>query len=400
MMRAGRGFGKTKGGAEAVRRRVITRRARQVGLVAPTAADARDVMVEGPSGILAVHPDSERPLYEPSKRKLTWPNGAVGHVYSADEPDRLRGPEHDLTWNDEPASWKRPEAWDNMQLGLRAGRDPRAIVTMTPKPLPWLRALADHRSTVTTGGATYENAANLADPFLADVLDRYEGTRLGRQELHGLFLDDVEGALWAMPTIEAHRVHGWLPGPAWQLIVAVDPPGETAECGIVVVAGQRGVPRGQAYVLDDSSLAGPPEVWAAQVVATVRRWGAEAAYVEANQGGDMVRAVIHAVDPTLNVRKITASLSKEARAQPVATAYTRGRVHHVGYFGMLESQMTTWVPREGKSPDRVDALDARQPGRRAQRGRPHPAPVIRVRLRDATAPDQGRRLQHPPVGGG
>ena len=353
---AGRGYGKTRTGAENVRERIKARKAGRIGLVAPTAADVRDVMVEGPSGLLATAPKGELPHYEPTKRKLSWPNGAVGHTFSADEPERLRGPEHDLVWCDEPASWRRPEAWDNILFGLRAGEDPRAILTMTPKPLAWLRALADHPATVVTGGATYENAGNLAGTFLEDVLERYEGTRLGRQELHAHFLDDVLGALWAMTTIEAYRRHGWTPGPAWRIVVAVDPPGETAECGIVVAAGQRGQARGEAFVLDDASLPGPPEVWAAQVVATYKRWGAEAVWVESNQGGDMVRAVIHAVDPSVPVRKITAKLSKEARAEPVATAYTRGRVHHVGYLGMLEAQMTSWVPREGKSPDRVDAL--------------------------------------------
>lgn len=357
MQKAGRGYGKTRSGGENVRDRVKAGKCRHVALVAPTAADVRDVMVEGPeSGLLVIHPKDERPTYEPSKRRLTWPNGAIGSLYSADEPERLRGPQHDLAWCDEPASWRYPAAWDNLMFGLRIGEDPRAVVTMTPKPLAWLRALSEHHMTVVTGGSTYENAGNLAGPFLDDVLDRYEGTRLGRQELHAQFLDDVEGALWAMGTIDGFRVSGWLPSPAWRIVVGVDPPGETAECGIVVVAGQRGVPRGQAYVLDDVTVAGPPEVWAAQVVAALRRWGAEAAYVESNQGGDMVRAVIHAVDATAPVRKLTAKLSKEARAQPVATAYTRGRIHHVGYFGMLESQMTTWVPREGRSPDRVDAL--------------------------------------------
>jgi phage terminase large subunit-like protein len=356
MLRAGRGYGKTRAGAEETRGRVESGRARAVAIVGPTVGDVRDVMIEGPSGILSVSPDGERPAYEPSKRKLTWPNGALGHTYSAEDPDRLRGPEHDWAWADEPASWKRPEAWDNLMLGLRVGADPRAMVTMTPKPIPWIRALAEHRRTASTGGSTYENAANLAGPFLEDILDRYEGTRLGRQELHAHFLDDVEGALWTMELLDVGRLSGWLPSGEDVVVVGVDPPGETAECGIVVAAGpRRKTNDAHAHVLDDLSLSGPPEVWGAQVVTAWRRWGARKVLVEANQGGDMCRAVIHNVDASCPVEKIRAAQSKLARAEPVSVLYERGRVHHVGFFPDLESQMVTWVPGE-KSPDRLDAL--------------------------------------------
>lgn len=362
MVRAGRGFGKTRTGAEETRIRVKAGQARSVCLAGPTVGDVRDVMVEGPSGILATAPPGERPDYEPSKRKLTWPNGAIGHTFSAEDPDRLRGPEHDWAWADEPASWHRPEAWDNLLLGLRVGKDPRACVTMTPKPIPWIRALANNKRTRQTGGATYENAANLAGPFLEDILDRYEGTRLGRQELHAQFLDDVEGALWTMASLDLVRVTRWTPTVGDnQVVIGVDPPGSTAECGIVAVGGNRRKTRAStAWVLEDASMAGPPEVWGAQVVATWRKWGARKVLVEDNQGGDMCRAVIHNVDPDCPVERIHASENKLARAEPVSVLYLErpgrpARVHHVGFHALLESQMVTWVPGE-KSPDRMDAL--------------------------------------------
>lgn len=356
--RAGRGYGKTRTGAENVRRRVENKRVSHVAVIGPTAADARDVMVEGESGILAVTPKKDRPLYEPSKRRLTWPNGCVGTTFSADEPERLRGPSHDLVWGDEPASWRFGKAaFDNAMLGLRIGRDPRMLLTGTPKPVAWLREAEQRPSMVVSRGSTYENLANLAEGFITDVLDRYEGTRLGRQELHAEYLDDVEGALWTLATIEQHRVFTIPPMRASRVVVGVDPPGETAECGIVAVLGPAIAHRnGEAYVLEDASVAGPPEKWAAQVVSVYHRLGAESVRVESNQGGDMCRAVIHAVNPDVRIEKVHAHLSKEDRAEPVSVHYQRGRVHHVGYFGMLEAQMTQWVPGEGKSPDRLDAL--------------------------------------------
>lgn len=356
--RAGRGFGKTRTGAENVRRRVKRGRSRFIGLIAPTAGDARDVMIEGESGLLAVTPKEDRPHYEPSKRRLTWPNGATGSTFSADEPERLRGPQHDLVWFDEPASARfGKQAFDNAILGLRLGTDPRMIITGTPKPLAWLREEAERPSMVTTTGSTYQNLAHLAETFIRDVLDRYEGTRLGKQELHAEWLDDVEGALWAKETIERHRLHTIPPGIGRRVVIGVDPPGATAECGIVAVLGPA-IPHrdAHAYVLEDASLAGPPEVWAAQAISLYHRTGAESLRVESNYGGDMVRAVIHQIDPDVRVEKVNATGSKGDRAEPVSTLYVRGRVHHVGYFGVLESQLVTWVPTETKSPDRLDAL--------------------------------------------
>lgn len=387
IVRAGRGFGKTRCGAEETRRRVRDGLAGHVSLIGATAADVRDVMVEGESGILAVHPDGHKPDYEPSKRRLTWSNGATATCFSAEEPDRLRGPQSDWVWGDEPASWKSgPEAWDNAQFGLRLGKDPRSMLTMTPKRLQWLRDVEANAATVVSTGATYDNLTNLAPAFIALMLERYEGTRLGLQELHALYLDDVEGALWTMATLEATRIARFDPldpwrsltvelarvrqnlglgidrlnveQRPWRTLVGVDPPGETAECGIIVGAAPTRGRAGEhhAVILDDLSTPGPPELWGAQVVAAYHRHSAAEVVVEANQGGDMVRAVIHAVDANVPVRKIRAKESKYDRAEPVSTLYTRGWVHHAGWFGELETQLTTWVPTEAKSPDRLDAL--------------------------------------------
>jgi phage terminase large subunit-like protein len=271
-------------------------------------------------------------------------------------------------------------------FGHRLGSDPRSMLTMTPRPLDWLRKIEAEARTFVTTGATYDNLTNLAESFIDMVLGRYEGTRLGRQELHALYLDDVEGALWAMATIEVTRLARFDPTDPWQslrveaarartllglgldpirdertpwhILVGVDPPGETAECGIIVGAAPVNgkASRHHAVILDDLSLAGPPEVWGAQVVAAVHKHGAERVVVEANQGGDMVRSTIHNVDPDVTVTKVRASQSKYDRAEPVSVLYAKGWVHHAGWFGELETQLSTWVPTESKSPDRLDAL--------------------------------------------
>jgi phage terminase large subunit-like protein len=378
MLIAGRGFGKTRVGAETTREMIEVEP--RIALVGPTAADVRDVMVEGESGILSVFPPSQRPIYEPSKRRVTFHNGAMATLFSAEEPDRLRGPQHGWAWIDEPASMPRGEdTLSNLLLGLRLGREPWALLTGTPKPARWLRALSQRPDTLVTTGSTYDNVANLAPGFIDDVLGRYEGTRLGRQELHAEWLDDVEGALWTEAILDRSRMTSFDPSQPWRglnqhlsdrglpnvlerrpwrVIVAVDPPGETAECGIIVACaptqGRAGVDH--AVVLEDCSLPGRPEEWGAQVASASRRWRAERVVVESNQGGDMVRATIHAVDPGIRIEKITARLSKAARAEPVSALYERGLVHHAGFFPMLESQMVSWVPGEGKSPDRMDAL--------------------------------------------
>jgi len=381
LFRAGRGSGKTRTGAEQVRRWVAELGASgRIALVGPTAADVRDVMIEGESGLLSVFPDGHRPVWQPSLRRVTFSNGAIATSYSADEPERLRGPQHHRAWIDEPASMPRgEEAMSNLLLGMRLGDSPWAMMTGTPKKHRWLRELAERPDTITTTGATRDNARYLAPTFLSDVEARYGGTRLGRQELEGEWLDDVEGALWTEQVIDRARLRTfdpqapwqslaqWLSDQgrpaqsdrrAWRTIVAVDPPGETAECGIVVamapVQGQAGVDH--CVIVEDASLTGRPEEWGAQVVAAARRWRAERVIVESNQGGDMTRATIQAVDPTLRVEKLRATESKAARAEPVSALAERGFVHHAGFFPLLESQLTSWVPGESKSPDRLDAM--------------------------------------------
>jgi phage terminase large subunit-like protein len=387
-VRAGRGYGKTRTGSEGVRKLVNRGLARAVTIIAPTASDARDVMIEAPtSGLLAVHPRDTRPVYKSSNRSLEWPNGAIGHVRSAEEPDGIRGLNSDLVWGDEPASWKSGvESWDNAMLGNRIGT-PHSILTGTPRPLDWLRKIEKASGTVVRTGSTYENIGNLAPTFIDLILSRYENTRLGQQELHALYLDDVEGALWTMAAIEAGRIKRWDAADPWGSLareltldlrraqglgaylaaqdrrrwvtwVGVDPPGETAECGIVVAtAPERGrAAHDHCVALDDMSVAGPPEVWGAQVVAAVHRYGADGVVVESNQGGDMVRATIHNVDPNVKVEKVRAVDSKADRAEPVSVLYPSGWVHHLGHLPKLETQQTTWVSGESKSPDRLDAL--------------------------------------------
>ena len=332
------------------------------------------------SGLLSVFPPHQQPLYEPSKVQVTFHNGAIASLYTAEEPKRLRGPQHGWAWVDEPASYDRgKDVIDNLRLGMRLGRKPWALLTGTPKPAQWLRDFAKEPGVIVTRGALYENINNLAETFIDDILGRFEGTRLGLQEVHGEDLDDTEGSLWKEPILDRNRlatfdpanpltaINGWLIDQGrkpisrtnvWRIIVAVDPPGETAECGIIVAAaptqGRSG--RDHAVILEDASIAGPPEKWGKQVASAARRWNAERVFVESNQGGDMTRATIHAVDPDIRVQKITASVSKGARAEPVSALYERGLIHHAGFFPSLESQMTTWVPGEGDSPDRLDAL--------------------------------------------
>src|SRR5581483_2846921 len=284
---AGRGFGKTRTGAEFVCARVGAGKARHVALVAPTAADVRDVIVEGESGILAVSPGGGRPLYEPSKRRLTWPNGAIATTFSADEPARLRGPQHDLAWCDELAAWRYPEAWDMLMFGLRLGNDPRAVVTTTPRPTKLVRGLIADPNVAVTRGRSAENRANLAPAFLDRIVRRFEGTRLGRQELDAELLDDAPGALWSRATVEAARTDA---APELRrIVVAIDPAatsGADADETGIVVAGKDEA--GIGYVLDDLSGRYAPAEWARTAIAAWRRHRADRIVAEINNGGEMV----------------------------------------------------------------------------------------------------------------
>ena len=360
LLLAGRGFGKTRSGAEYIRARIESRSARRVALVAPTAADARDVMVEGESGLLSIAWDDYRPAYEPSKRRLTWPNGAIATCFSADEPERLRGPQHDLAWCDELAAWRYPAAWDNLLFGLRLGADPRAVVTTTPKPVKLLRDLLAAPGTAVTRGATCENQVNLAPGFLSSVVRRYQGTRLGRQELDAELLDDIPGALWSRDAIEAMRVKA---APELRrIVIAIDPAassGEGADETGIVVAGIG--PDGHAYVLDDLSGRMSPRQWALRAVAAYKKHQADRIVAEINNGGEMVEATLRAVEATASFKALRASRGKAIRAEPVAAFYEQGKVHHVGCFPALEDQLCGFIAdfdraRGAASPDRLDAL--------------------------------------------
>jgi phage terminase large subunit-like protein len=360
LLLAGRGFGKTRTGAELVRTRVGAHTARRIALVAPTAADARDVMVEGESGLLALAPPADRPLYEPSNRRLTWPNGAVATTYSADEPERLRGPQHDFAWCDELAAWRYPEAWDMLMFGLRLGDDPRAVVTTTPRPTRLIRALLADPKVVMTRGATAENRANLAPAFLDQIVKRYQGTRLGRQELDAELLDDMPGGLWQRGIIEATRT---VTVPKFsRVVVAIDPAVSTSEHADetgIIAAGRDA--NGHGYVLADASGRYAPAEWARVAIAAYGARHADRIVAEINNGGDMVEATLRMIDPNVPFSAVRAARGKVARAEPVAALYEQGRIHHIGAFPQLEDQMCSFTSdfdrkAAGYSPDRVDAL--------------------------------------------
>jgi len=356
LLLAGRGAGKTRAGGEHVRCRVEAGQWGRVALVAPTAADSRDVMVEGESGLLPKAAPWFRPVYEPSKRRLTWPNGAIGTTYSADEPDRLRGPQHDGAWADELAVWRyADEAWAMLMLGLRLGRDPRCVVTTTPRPVRVIRDLLKQPTTVVTTASTYDNRANLAPAFFGQIIRRYENTRLGQQELYAKLLEDAPGALWKRDLLEETRV---MKAPDLvRVVVAIDPAvtatEESDETGIVVAG--LGVD-GHGYVLDDRSLRASPDGWAREAIAAYHTLRADRIVAEVNNGGDMVENTLRVVDRNIPYRAIHASRGKQARAEPISALYEQKRVHHVGTFADLEDQLCQWVPGAEKSPDRLDAL--------------------------------------------
>lgn len=365
---AGRGFGKTRAGAEYVRGEVEEAQRRRkpirIALVGPTAGDARDVMVEGDSGILGVCPPSNMPKYESSKRRLTWKDGSIATLFSAEEPERLRGPQHHIAWADELAAWPDAQAvWDMLMFGMRlvrpGGKGPQIAVTTTPKPIPMLVKLYRDPSTFVTTGSTYDNKANLAPTFYKNVVASYEGTRLGRQEIAGEILLDVQGALWSGAVIEKARVGPSEVPPLVRVIVAVDPSiseAEGADTGIV--AG--GIcEKGHVYVLEDNSLQGTPVEWARKAVATYVRLKADKIVAEINNGGAMVEQTLRTTAPTLFAYKgVHASRGKLTRAEPVSALYERGLVHHVGEFKKLEDQMVSYSPAQaGKMlVDRMDAL--------------------------------------------
>lgn len=367
----GRGAGKTRAGAEWVRAQVEgarpgdAGRARHVALVGETMDQVREVMVFGESGLMACSPPDRRPVWEATRRRLVWPNGAVAQAFSAHEPDSLRGPQFDLAWVDELAKWKKAEAaWDMLQFGLRLGENPQQVITTTPRNIGVLKKILATPSTVMTHAPTEANRANLALSFLDEVRARYGGTRQGRQELEGLLVEDADGALWSSAGIEAARIET---APDFdRVVVAIDPPVTghkgSDEAGIVVAGVvMKGEPRDwRAVVIEDASLpAASPSAWALAAIRAMERHGADRLVAEVNQGGDLVGEVIRQVDPLVPFRAVHASRGKVARAEPVAALYEQGRVRHLRGLADLEEQMCrmTLSGYEGQgSPDRVDAL--------------------------------------------
>lgn len=352
-LRSGRGFGKTRTGAQ-----YVIERAKQgkgpIALVGQTKADVRDTMIEvGESSIMRCSPPWFMPEYKSSQRRLVWPNGVIGILYSGDEPDQLRGPQHQTAWVDEPAKFQYPDdAWANLEMGMRVG-DPRIVATSTPRPIKLVRDLMADAGTINTTGSSYENIDNLSKSYIERIINRYEGTRLGRQELHGAVLDDVEGALWTHSLIEQYRVteHPRL----YRVMVGVDPKvakSAASETGIIVAGLGTD---GHVYVLADMSLNDTPGGWAKQVVTAYHQHRADRIIGEVNNGGDMVEYTIRGVDDRVSYQAVHASRGKDIRAEPVANLYERGMVHHVGMLATLEDQMCSWTPGEA-SPDRMDAL--------------------------------------------
>ena len=361
LMMAGRGFGKTRAGAEWVYELAWSRPVR-IALVGATIDDARRVMVEGTSGLLSIARrwGHHKVKWEPSKGELTWPRGTVATLYSGDHPDGLRGPEHGFAWCDELAKWRQPTAtWDNLQFGLRAGMRPRALVTTTPRPIALLKRIVAEPGTITTGGRTAENV-NLSREVIAVMAATYGGTRLGRQELDGELIAEIEGALWPRALIA--RCRGEAPERFDRIVVGVDPPAGVGQdvdaCGIVV-AGRCGA---RLFVLEDASVQGlRPEGWANRVAAAAARWGAGLVVAEANNGGAMVESVLKAADSGLRVKLVHAAQGKSARAEPVALRFEAGRAILAGDFPELEAELAGLIAGggydgPGRSPDRADAM--------------------------------------------
>ncbi|HEV2575122.1 MAG TPA: terminase family protein [Beijerinckiaceae bacterium] len=357
----GRGFGKSRTGAETIQKWVLTGHASRIALVAPTAADARDVMVEGPSGLASIAPNHFRPVYQPSLRRLEWPNGAIATTFSAEEADRLRGPEHDTAWCDELGAWKEADnAFAMLKFGLRRGWA-RTIITTTPRPIKLVKELLalEGKGVVVTRGRTMDNASNLSRSFLDTIQARYAGTRLGRQELDAELLEDVQGALWSRDQIDRNRVQR---APDLQrIVVSIDPAVSnnegSDETGIIVAGIDRD---DHGYLLADYSGRYSPIEWARKAVHAYQTWQADRIVAEINQGGAMVESTLRMVDAKVPYSAVHASRGKVTRAEPVSALYEQNRIHHVGAFSELEDQLCSFTSDFNRgsmgSPDRLDAL--------------------------------------------
>ena len=353
---AGRGAGKTRTAAEWLAWQASSQPKTRWAIVAPTYSDARDTCAEGESGIVSILREyGTLKDYNRSIGEIFLTNGSRIKLFSGEEPERLRGPQHHGGWFDELAAFKYPEAWDQYQFGLRLGDNPQTIVTTTPKPIKLIKELISQDSVKVIRGSTFDNAANLAESALAQYKLRYENTRLGRQELYGEILDNVEGALWTREMIENARVVN--APPLIRIVVAIDPAVTSSatsdETGIVAAGVST---NGDYYVLDDKSLRASPDTWARQAVELYHKHKADKIVAETNNGGDMVIMLLKQVDTSIAVQKVTATRGKQLRAEPISSIYEQGRVHHVGYFAELETQMCEWTPASNESPDRLDAL--------------------------------------------
>lgn len=369
---AGRGYGKTRAGAEWVRKMALEHPGCRIGLVARTSADVRSVMLDGDSGLMNIGPEDERPVHKASLRRVIWPNGSVAETFSAEEPDQLRGPQFHYAWADEAAAWKFVKdtsglnAWDNLRIGTRLGNTPQLIATTTPKRTPFMHELLaeagkPESDVVITRGSTYDNVGNLSKAYLNVITGVYEGTSLAQQELQGIMLDAMEGALFDEVVIEKNRIDGNMSSLPPLRVVSVDPsvaeqPND--ECGITVIGAtkRRELHEREAWVLEDATVHGSPDVWVKRVVEMARKWQCPI-IAEKNQGHALIDLAIRNVDTTVKVLPVHSKVGKKLRAEPVAMAYEQGRIHHVGRLAELEAQMTSWVPGETrKSPDRLDAL--------------------------------------------
>ena len=365
---SGRGFGKTRAGAEWVNEMAYQYPYTAIALVGQTKADVRDTMVElGGSSIIKCSKPWFVPKYEPSKRRLTWPNGSIAMIYSGDEPDQLRGPQHGFAWVDELCKFKySQDTWDNLEMGMRLGKHPKTCVTTTPRNIKMYRELIEDEGTVTVTGSTFENARNLPQRFLSRLLRRYKGTRLGRQELYAEVLTDTPGALWTIDKIDEYRVSS--PPSLYRIVVAIDPAvtsnaDGSNETGIVVVGLDE---NDHGYVLADLSGIYTPHKWARKTINAYDDYQADAIVGEVNNGGDLVETNVTTFSQIMyaagerdngyvNFRQVRATRGKYTRAEPISSLYEQGNIHHVGALATLEDQMCTWVPGED-SPDRMDAL--------------------------------------------
>lgn len=353
---AGRGFGKTRFGSEWTKDKVKTNK--YVNLMGATSQDARDIMVEGESGILSVCNKYDRPTYKKTDGRLEWPNGAISLIFSADEPERLRGKQHMKLWADELAAWRYPDSWDQAMFGLRLGDNPQACITTTPRPTKIIKELMNDKATIIIRGSTYDNKTNLAKSFFDKIVSKYEGTRLGRQELNAEMLDKNENALWNHIMLDLTRVKSY-DGDYSRVVVAIDPAVTSNEnsdlTGIVVVGKGED---GHYYLIEDLTMMGKPSEWANVAIKAYHKYNADRIIAETNNGGDLVEEVIRNIDRNVSYSKVTATRGKMLRAEPISALYEQSKVHHIGMFKDLEDQMCNFSGSGPgvKSPDRLDAL--------------------------------------------